>query len=283
MEKAIFPMRYLNVSQGMGGSYSHKDTMKIDVIGSGSGIDNVFAPFTGIIRKIDPTNGNWVWLESLNPVKYADGTEDYMTIAFTHDNDISNLAVGDIIKQGEVFYQEGTAGMATGNHLQIDVGRGRFTGTGFAKNEAGQWVINNEIDPTKALWLLRNTIIINDGGYTWKVTDTTIYTADISNNVTYEVKVGDTLFSIARRYGISWQSLYDTNKKVIGNDANAIKAGQKLTMPGLIYYRVLVGDTLFSIARKFNTTWQTIYEMNKDVIGINPNVIRPGLNIIIKR
>ena len=103
MEKAIFPMRHLNVSQGMGGSCSHKGTLKIDVIGSGSGIDNVFAPYTGIIRKIDPNNGNWVWLESLNPVKYADGTEDYMTIAFTHDNDISNLKVGDIIKQGEVF------------------------------------------------------------------------------------------------------------------------------------------------------------------------------------
>ena len=47
-------------------------------------------------------------------------------------------------------------------------------------------------------------------------------------------------------------------------------------------YTVVKGDTLNSIAKKFNTTWQLIYEDNKDVIGNNPNLIKPGQVLIIK-
>ena len=46
-------------------------------------------------------------------------------------------------------------------------------------------------------------------------------------------------------------------------------------------YIVQKGDTLTSIARKYNTTWQQIYELNKDVIGDNPNLIYPGQIFII--
>lgn len=36
------------------------------------------------------------------------------------------------------------------------------------------------------------------------------------------------------------------------------------------------GDSLSKIAAANGTTWQKIYELNKDVIGGNPNLIRPG-------
>ena len=42
------------------------------------------------------------------------------------------------------------------------------------------------------------------------------------------------------------------------------------------YYVVKRGDNLSKIAKKFNTTWQKIYNKNKDVIGNNPNLIYPG-------
>jgi len=43
-------------------------------------------------------------------------------------------------------------------------------------------------------------------------------------------------------------------------------------------YTVKSGDTLSGIARKLtgSTNWQTIYAQNKDVIGNNPNNIKPG-------
>ena len=47
-------------------------------------------------------------------------------------------------------------------------------------------------------------------------------------------------------------------------------------------YTVVKGDTLSAIAKKFNTTWQIIYEDNKNVIGNNPNLIKPGQILTIK-
>lgn len=45
---------------------------------------------------------------------------------------------------------------------------------------------------------------------------------------TYTVKQGDTLTSIASKYGMTWQQLYAKNKFVIGNNPNVIKPGQVL-------------------------------------------------------
>lgn len=44
----------------------------------------------------------------------------------------------------------------------------------------------------------------------------------------YVVQAGDTLSSIASKLGMSWQSLYEKNKSVIGGDPNMIKPGQIL-------------------------------------------------------
>ena len=47
-------------------------------------------------------------------------------------------------------------------------------------------------------------------------------------------------------------------------------------------YVVKKGDNLTKIARKFGTTWQKIYNDNKNVIGSNPNFINIGQELIIK-
>ncbi len=92
MEKAVFMMDYLNISQKANSSFSHQGDKAIDISGKDTGIEPLKAPFTGVIKKIY-TNVNAVWLESASKVKYADGTIDYMTILTMHDNDISNLKV----------------------------------------------------------------------------------------------------------------------------------------------------------------------------------------------
>lgn len=149
MEKAILNIKELKITQGMNGSYSHKGDLAIDI---GSCCSYLKAPFTGIVKRIY-RNCNAVWLQSKDKVEFADGTIDYMTILTIHDNDISNLKVGQTIKKGEIYYHPGTKGQVTGSHIHMTVGKGKFTGNGWYKNKYGSWCINNQYDITKALFI----------------------------------------------------------------------------------------------------------------------------------
>ncbi len=170
MEKAVLMMDYLNVTQGAFNNFSHKGDCALDIAGKDSGRDDLRAPFTGTVKRTY-SNCNAVWLESNKKVKYADGTEDYMTLLVCHDNSITSLPVGKVIKQGDVFYQEGTKGYATGNHIHLTISKGKFTGSGWHQNEYGTWVANNQYSVHKGLFLDSKTKVINDGGYKWVKTD----------------------------------------------------------------------------------------------------------------
>lgn len=54
------------------------------------------------------------------------------------------------------------------------------------------------------------------------------------------------------------------------------KAPTPKPKPPIKVYTVARGDTLSAIARRYHTTWQKIFAMNRGVIGANPNLIRPG-------
>jgi len=142
MEKAMYPSKIIRITQ-RDHEGTHADCWATDEACQDGGISSLFAPFTGVIKKIYTQDANEVWLESIEPVLFADGTKDYMTIMFCHDNDVSDLWVGKVIKQGEVFYQEGTKGYATGNHCHFECAKGKFNGTGWHKDVAGYWSINN--------------------------------------------------------------------------------------------------------------------------------------------
>ena len=49
-----------------------------------------------------------------------------------------------------------------------------------------------------------------------------------------------------------------------------------------ITYIVKSGDNLSKIALKYHTTWQQLYEDNKEIIGDNPNLIYPQQTLVIK-
>lgn len=167
MELPIYPSIYMRITQGyMVGT--HRDSYAIDEAGVDTGIDHIKAPFTGVIKKIYTADANEVWLESVDKVLYPDGTIDYMTILFCHDNNVSDLFIGKIINKGEKFYQEGKKGNATGNHCHIECARGKFTGTGWHKNNAGYWSINNGKKPEECLWIDNSITILNNNGYIFK-------------------------------------------------------------------------------------------------------------------
>ena len=167
MEKPIYPSKYMRITQGYD-EIGHKETYAIDEAGLDQEISTMYAPFTGIIKKIYKEDANEVWLESLEEVEYPDGTIDYMTIMFAHSNDVSNLFVGKIIRQNEAFYTEGTKGKATGNHCHIECGKGKFTGTGWYKNNSGSYSINNGKRPEECLWIDDTITIINNANYNFK-------------------------------------------------------------------------------------------------------------------
>ncbi len=167
MEKAMYPSPYMRITQ-KDHTGTHAHSWAVDEAGSDGGIDYLVAPFTGKIKKIYKADANEVWLESCDPVEYPDGTIDYMTVLFAHDNDVSNLYEGQIIKQGQRFYEEGTKGNATGNHCHIECGLGKFTGTGWYKNPAGYYTINNSKLITECLFIDDTYHIMNTKGYSFK-------------------------------------------------------------------------------------------------------------------
>ncbi len=193
MEKPLFPSEYMRITQGyMEGT--HLDSYAIDNAGKDSGISDIYAPFTGIVKKIYANDANEVWLESIEPVEYPDGTKDYMTVLFAHDNDVSNLFVGKRIRQKEVFYQEGKKGNVTGNHCHIECGKGKFEGTGWHKNNAGYWSINNGKKPEECFWIEDNIKVMNNNGYAFKkISTNNVEKTEINKNPTNNVEKNNSL------------------------------------------------------------------------------------------
>jgi LysM repeat protein len=81
----------------------------------------------------------------------------------------------------------------------------------------------------------------------------------------YVVRTKDTAFSIARRFGISLADLAAANNLA---SASEIKIGQLLILPGVpgpssSTHVVQKGDTLYSIARRYGTSVETIAALNQ--------------------
>lgn len=80
---------------------------------------------------------------------------------------------------------------------------------------------------------------------------------------TYVVKSGDTLYSIARKFNVSVQDLLKANNMT----TNTIYLNQVLKIPTTLneeveYYKVKSGDTLYSIAKKYNLTVNELKKLN---------------------
>lgn len=93
---------------------------------------------------------------------------------------------------------------------------------------------------------------------------------------TYTVKSGDSLYSIAKKYGITVDEL----KKANGLTSNNLSLNQKLVIPetkGEIGYVVKVGDSLYSIAQKYNITVDELKKAN----GLTTNTLTIGQELTI--
>lgn len=97
----------------------------------------------------------------------------------------------------------------------------------------------------------------------------------------YTVKSGDSLWSIAKKYGVTVNELKAANNLT----SNTLSIGQKLRIPIEeeesipSTYVVTSGDTLYSIARKFNTTVDAIKTLNNlttNTLSVGQTLRIPG-------
>ena len=158
-ELAIFVAESLVVTQGAFDEYSHMEQNALDIYPMEGAVR---APFNGQIVRIDATeiSCNAVWFQSSAPVLYADGTYDYMTVCFLHDNDISDLAVGQGFTQGDYFYDSGDYGVSSGKHVHVAVYRGEYNGS----MRCG----SGDMFAEDAFFLPDDTYVYNGYGLNWK-------------------------------------------------------------------------------------------------------------------
>ena len=103
-----------------------------------------------------------------------------------------------------------------------------------------------------------------------------------TQNGEYVVKAGDSLWKIAREFSVSVDEL----KKANNLNSNVIFIGQVLKIPtsrqnqtqAKLVYRVKAGDTLYSIAKYFNTTVEELMKLNElegDLIVVGQLLLIP--------
>lgn len=174
MEYCMIPMSNLKITQGRFESPSHQTRNAYDLGGLDSGIENVVTPFTAKVEYVSASS--LVVLSNVNQVKLPNGIiyNPYtLQASFFHDNSVADLTVGQFIPQGTVFYQEGTYGNATGNHIHIQMAISPYQG-GYPLEEISDDVW--DLKGTKAniedfYFIDQSTNVIDNGGYTFKLVE----------------------------------------------------------------------------------------------------------------
>jgi spore coat assembly protein SafA len=101
------------------------------------------------------------------------------------------------------------------------------------------------------------------------------------NTFPYTVQPGDSMFSIAQRFGVSLNALIAANPQI--PNPNLIFPGQIVCVPrttptqcppGTFSYTVQPGDSMFTIAQRFGVSLNALIAANPQIP--NPNLIFPG-------
>ena len=99
---------------------------------------------------------------------------------------------------------------------------------------------------------------------------------NITNEIIYTVKKGDSLWLIANKYDTTVDKIRSANNL----SSNVLSIGQTLIIPStseFTNYIVEKGDSLYSIAKKFNTTVDKIKKLN----NLSTNTLSIGQKLII--
>lgn len=211
MEKFMYVSPYMRITQGyMQGT--HVGSYAIDDGGSDYGKDFIIAPYSGTVKEIYPQYENEVFYESDEPVEFADGTIDYATTMFLHQDSpmAYGMCVGKHYNQGEKIYIEG--GRYKGQngvfatHLHVEFARGKYCG--WYKNNCGYYSLKNAKKPEDCCFIDDTYKILYDYGYKFK------------NVKDYVYKLGN------------YKTLYNMNVRENPSINSKIKKVKELTQDG---------------------------------------------------
>lgn len=109
--------------------------------------------------------------------------------------------------------------------------------------------------------------------------------------IIHKVKKGESLYGIARQYGLSLDEIYEANP----SSKYGIKTGEDLVIPqsdatAFYFYTLKEDDTLSALSRKYNTSIEDILKANPglsennfregETIRINPNTAEPSKKLV---
>ena len=164
-EVCLFPLEYMDISQGENGQYSHQGTLNIDFVGYGANGRVLQCPYYAPVSCKCVAGGgvdNWRVMQSLDRVHLADGTLAYITWVQMHDN--NPPSVNDTFTQGDLIGHTGTAGNVTGDHVHLNFALGTYAG--WHQVSSGQSELRNSMHIYDACYV-NDTVLIDDYGYPW--------------------------------------------------------------------------------------------------------------------
>nr|WP_278540793.1 LysM peptidoglycan-binding domain-containing protein [Streptococcus lutetiensis] len=196
---------------------------------------------------------------------------------YTKNNNPENQTPA--ISQGQQADNTPKSDIAVGNQVKVKFGAGSWaTGEAIPSWVKGRTYNVAQVSGNRVLLAGINSWINKADVEIISVSSAPIQAPATS---TYTVQSGDTLSSIAAKFGTNYQALASLNG--ISNP-NLIYAGQVLRVngsasAGSVYYTVRAGDNLSSIASRYGTSYQSIASLN----GLtNPNLIYAGQTLKIK-
>ena len=190
----------------------------------------------------------------------------------------TNLVVGQVLRIPEVYTKE--EDMVLPNYINYIVKKGD-TLYGIARDNnisADTLIKDNNLNGTLQIGQVIK-IRVPSGNMVTQECIGPDYTPPISDVTTtnYVVKKGDSLYSIANKYNTSVSEIQKLNNLTNNN----LVVGQVLKIPQVVSsnqtYIVKSGDSLYSIAKKYNTTVDSIKKKN----NLGSNNLKIGQKLII--
>lgn len=234
----------------------------VDVVKKTNQLDNIIAHSDGTVTYIQTGHSNNQGSSGMNSygnmviIEHSNGYYTY----YAHLNSVA-VVKGDSVKKGDKIGYMGNTGNSYGAHLHFELRDSSKT----------------RLDPTAYI----DADLPNLKTEEQEVAQTVISNTDTSS---YAVVSGDTLSAIAKKFDTTvsqlaeWNNISNVNQINVGQ---VLKVAESELLEGVenIEYTVVSGDTLSSIAKKYDTTYQKLAEIN----GIeNPNLIYAGQILVIE-
>ena len=104
-----------------------------------------------------------------------------------------------------------------------------------------------------------------------------------SDATSYVVEKGDSIFGIAKAFGLKPTTVLWANYDTLNDNANDLSVGQSLRIPATdgIYYKWKDGDTLAGIAGEYKANLQDILTWPGNHLDLLNPVIKPGTYVMV--